>query len=133
MAYYLVRARVRLDLTSELRARLDRGEFRTLRPFGEALTLALENARLDPQTGEAVWEEEDYCSPPLAMERAAVLDRYFDDLRVEPVREGEGWQRIAHLPSLWTDPETPEVLVWDEGQGPVCDWTTGQCDVPEER
>jgi hypothetical protein len=28
-------------------------------------------------------EEEDYCSPPLAQERAAVLDTYFDDITVE--------------------------------------------------
>ncbi len=101
MAYYLVRARVKEALAEELRQRLDRGEFRDMQPFGRALTKALEGARWDPETGEAVWEEEDYCTPPLAMERAAVLDRYFDNLQVERVREGEGWQRIAHLPSLW--------------------------------
>jgi len=101
MAYYLVRARLKPELAPELRARLDRGAFRPLRPFGRALTHALVTARRDPATGEAVWEEEDYCSPPLAMERAAVLDRYFDDLRTERVREGEGWRRIAALPSLW--------------------------------
>ncbi len=102
MAYYLVRGRLKPEVAEELLARLRRDEFRPLRPFGDALTRALRNARLDPSTGEAVWEEEDYCSPPLAMERAAVLDSYFHDLRVERVREGEGWQRVAHLPSLWT-------------------------------
>jgi hypothetical protein len=35
------------------------------------------------------------------MERAAVLDTYFEDIRVEPVREDEGWQRIADLPRLF--------------------------------
>jgi hypothetical protein len=139
MAYYLVRARLNADLAEELRGRLDRREFQLMRPFGAALTKSLEGARLDPAIGEAVWEEEDYCSPPLAMERAAVLDRYFENLRVERVREGEGWQHIAHLPSLWEPPAAlasrepaVEILAWDEGQGPVCDWTTGQCDVPEE-
>lgn len=101
MAHYLVRARLKPELAAELRARLDRGEFRAMRPFGQALTRALENARWDPRTGEAVWEEEDYCSPPLAMEREAVLDRYVEDLRTERVRAGEGWERIAGLPSLW--------------------------------
>jgi hypothetical protein len=72
-----------------------------MRPFGAALTKGLVGARLDLESGEAVWEEEDYCSPPLAMERAAVLDRYFDNLRVEQVSEGEGWRRIHDLPSLW--------------------------------
>lgn len=91
MAYYLVRARLKSELADELGQRLRRGEFQGLLPFGVALTHALQNARRDPATGEAVWEEEDYCSPPLAMERTVVLDHYFQDLHVEPVREGEGW------------------------------------------
>lgn len=107
MAFYLVRARPRAERMGELARRLAEGEFLALRPFGRALTTALERARLDPATGDAVWEEEDYCSPPLAMEREAVLDRYFDHLRVEPVARGEGWARVAHLPGLW------------EGRGPV--------------
>ncbi|MCS7350718.1 MAG: hypothetical protein RMM10_04250 [Anaerolineae bacterium] len=128
MAFYLVRARLRIDRVAELRARLERGEFRAMQPFGPALTAALENARWDPETGEAVWEEEDYCSPPLAMERAAVLDHYFEDLRVERVRSGEGWRRIAELPSLWDQPfaQDPEVILW-EGEGPACDLAAGQC------
>jgi|UniRef100_A0A7C1JXY0 hypothetical protein len=101
MAYYLVRAALKADLVEELRSRLERQEFRSMRPFGAALTKGLVGARLDLESGEAVWEEEDYCSPPLAMERAAVLDRYFDNLRVEQVSEGEGWRRIHDLPSLW--------------------------------
>ena len=56
-----------------------------------------------PDTGEAVWVEEDYCSPPLAMERDAVLDDYFTDVRVvhDDVDETVGWERIDDLPSLW--------------------------------
>lgn len=134
MAYYLVRARLKAELAEELRQRLAQRAFLEMQPFGRALTKALEGARWDPETGEAVWEEEDYCSPPLAMERAAVLDRYFEDLRVERVREGEGWRRIRHLPSLWetlsqakAQDNPAGVLVWDEDEGPACDWTTGQC------
>ncbi len=101
MAYYLVRARLKPERADELAERVKRREFLAMQPFGQALTYALENARRDPATNEAVWEEEDYCTPPLAMERAAVLDHYFDNIRVERVARGEGWQRIAHLPSLW--------------------------------
>lgn len=127
MAFYLVRARLRAERAAELRDRLRQGAFRALRPFGPALTAALENARWDPAAGEAVWEEEDYCTPPLAMEREAVLDRYFEDLRVEPVAAGEGWRRIAGLPSLWDQPfaQEPERL---PGEGPTCDPLTGLCD-----
>ena len=37
------------------------------------------------------------------MEKVSVLDKYFDDITVEAVRsEEEGWNRINHIPQLWT-------------------------------
>ncbi len=101
VAFYLVRAKPRADLIAALHARLDKDEFKGMRPFGGSLTRALRDARWDAGVAEAVWEEEDYCSPPLAMERAAVLDQYFYDLRVERVSEGQGWKSLNDLPSLW--------------------------------
>lgn len=104
MAYYLVRAQYREELLAELRKRLDSGEINRMRPFGTALQYGLDHARLDPQgDGWTVWEEEDYCRPPLAQERSAVLDTYFTNLSVEPVQEGQGWEQIDPLPPLWTD------------------------------
>jgi hypothetical protein len=75
-----------------------------MKPFGRSLTHALRNAGIR-KDGVAVWEEEDYCSPPLAQEREAVLDGYFGDLRVEPVSEGDGWEKIAALPRLFPELE----------------------------
>lgn len=100
MAYYLVRAKPVNELLPELRQRLDSGEIRVMRPFGQALQYSLENAR-QKEEGLAVWEEEDYCSPPLAQERAAILDTYFRELDVERVEKNEGWERIESLPKLW--------------------------------
>jgi hypothetical protein len=99
MAHYIVRAKPKPEQLAELRNRLDENAFANLRPFGKALTYSLENARVDPD-GVATWEEEDYCSPPLAQERAAVLDRYFNEIEVEQVNAGEGWKRIESLPKL---------------------------------
>jgi hypothetical protein len=50
-----------------------------MKPFGHALQYSLENARIDDNENlhYAIWVEEDYCSPPLAMERESVLGRYF--------------------------------------------------------
>ena len=104
MAYYLVKAKYHKELLTELRTRLDSGEINKMRPFGTALQYSLDNARLDPKgQGDswAVWEEEDYCSPPLAQERAAVLDTYFTSLSVEKVSQGKGWERIESLPKFW--------------------------------
>ncbi len=100
MAYYLVTAAAKRERLQDLESRLGRDEFRPLRPFGNALTQSLRGARLRAD-GTVVWEEEDYCRPPLKEERAAVLDRYFDAIAVVAVREGEGWRQIAGLPRLF--------------------------------
>jgi hypothetical protein len=104
MAYYLVHARPNAHLLP-LRQQLDSGEIAKMRPFGNALDYSLKNARLE-DGGLMVWEEEDYCSPPLAQEREAVLDKFFTDLDVERVGEGEGWRRIEHLPMAWEPGQT---------------------------
>ena len=100
MANYIVMATPVLSKMAELRERLDTGEIAPMRPFGPALDYSLQNAR-QMADGRAVWEEEDYCRPPLAMERAAVLNDYFTELTVKKVAAGEGWQEIQALPSLW--------------------------------
>lgn len=100
MAYYLVSAVPRLDRLNELQCRLANNEFVPLQPFGPSLSGSLRNAR-QRANGVAVWEEEDYCKPPLAQERAAVLDDYFDHLGIERVTRGEGWKKIAELPLLF--------------------------------
>jgi hypothetical protein len=102
MAYYLVSAIPKHGRLEELGERLAREEFVPLRPFGPTLSRSLKHARIR-RDGVAVWEEEDYCRPPLAEERAAVLDDYFHDLRVEPVSEGAGWEKIDGLPLLFPE------------------------------
>lgn len=100
MAYYLVKAKPVEDRLDKLREWLDSGEIAQMRPFGQTLQHSLENARRDPD-GWAVWEEEDHCRPPLAQEQAAVLDRHFTNISVEPMRRDEGWKKIEDLPRLW--------------------------------
>ncbi|NAL77638.1 hypothetical protein DYY65_05225 [Nitrososphaera sp. AFS] len=102
MALYLVKARPRKDLLDNLHKELSSGIISKMRPFGQSLKHSLENARIDSNI--ALWIEEDYCSPPLAMEKEAVLDRYFDDINVEKVRsEEEGWNMIGDKPMLWDE------------------------------
>jgi len=100
MAYYLVQAKPVGERLPELRHKLDSGEIRVIWPFGQALQYSLENARMQ-ENGVAIWEEEDYCSPPLAQERAAVLDNYFEDLNVVRVEKNKGWKQIEFLPRIW--------------------------------
>jgi hypothetical protein len=100
MAYYLVTAKPIASKMKDLRTWLNSGEINAMRPFGNALQTGLDNARRHSD-GVAIWEEEDYCVPPLAQERAAVLDTYFTNIEVEHVTKGEGWKKIELLKSIW--------------------------------
>ena len=105
MAKRFVRATPEPGRLSELRERLDAGEIEEYEPFGRAMKRGLEKARYDPESGDAIWIEEDYCSPPLAMERAEVLDEYFETITVveKDIDEATGWERIEDLPGLWEE------------------------------
>ena len=101
MTLYIVRAKPKNDL-SGLRKELELGNILKLRPFGQTLHYGLQNARFDTSNDYAMWVEEDYCSPPLAMEKESVLDKYFDYITVDQVRsEDEGWNKIDDKPLLW--------------------------------
>lgn len=104
MAYYLVTAKPRLDRLPQLLQNLRRRTYVTMSPFGRSLTDSLHRSRLRDD-GYAVWEEEDYCSPPLAQERAAALDEFFDEIDVAPVERGRSWSQIDELPRLFPELE----------------------------
>ncbi|HSR51670.1 MAG TPA: hypothetical protein VLV83_12645 [Acidobacteriota bacterium] len=105
MAYYLVTATPKSQDLDRLEENLRQDRYASLRPFGQTLSHSLRNARLTKE-GYAVWEEEDYCTPPLKQEREAALDEFFDDIQVEHVKKGQGWERIQGLPHLF--PELPD-------------------------
>ena len=70
MIFYLVRAKPKKEHLETLKEELNSGKISRMRPFGQALQYSLENARIDDDEENrdyALWIEEDYCSPPLAM------------------------------------------------------------------
>ena len=105
MTVYLVKAKPKKNIMKDLHTQLGSGQISQLKPFGKVLHHGLQNAKIDDDNnkdGYAYWVEEDYCSPPLAIEREAVLDKYFDDISVEKVDEAQrGWERIRSKPLLW--------------------------------
>ena len=76
-------------------------------PFGKSLTQAINGMRQDSIPGYVLWEDQRYCSPPLSMERTAVLDKYFAETQMEQLSEGEGWVRITALPALSENIQKP--------------------------
>jgi hypothetical protein len=99
----MVKTRPKKELLEDLYKDLESGKICKMRLFGQALQYSLENARIDTENPDyALWIEEDYCSPPLAMERESVLDQYFSDIAVVRVEsEDEAWSTINDKPRLW--------------------------------
>ena len=100
MAEYLVRARPKEERMEELEDLLNGRTIDEMKPFGRSMAESLRSARV-VEGGGSVWEETCYCSPPLKMERAQVLDRFFEGIETETVEAGEGWKRIDSLPRLF--------------------------------
>jgi hypothetical protein len=111
-AFYLVTATPKPERLDELGDRLAGDAFVGLRPFGRTLSNSLKGARIR-EDGVAAWEE-DYCRPPLAQERAAVLDDYFRDLRVQAVAKGEGWAKVFPCPGCFRNSAAPR-RNWPQG------------------
>jgi hypothetical protein len=107
MTYYLVSAKIKQGVAAEIRERIVDGSFINMKPFGKTLTRAMFQIRQDPVSGKVYWEEECHCSPPLAMERTAVLDQYFTEINAEQSSEDEGWAQISDLPVLWDEIHKP--------------------------
>lgn len=99
---YHVRARFRTDTAAEFLAKLTDGTIASQRPDGAELLASMERAVIDA-SGHAEWSEMCFCNPPLAHERATVLDLHFEDIRTEPIEaytQYKGRAFMDHLRAL---------------------------------
>jgi hypothetical protein len=99
MAYYLVRAKPNPERRAELHTRLGENAFMALRPFGKALTHSLNEARTQPDADRYMGRR-GLLLAAASPRACCVLDRYFDEIKVEQVNAGEGLNRIERLPKL---------------------------------
>ena len=106
MAIYRVTARFWEDTAAELRRRLDDGSIAAQQPDGQEIVDSLGRAVVT-EMGDVRWSETCYCDPPLAHERATVLDHFFDDLRTEPIDAYEPYEGRPFLGFLQTLVERP--------------------------
>src|SRR5689334_11474778 len=95
MAHYLVTAKPKSDLDGRTSGQSAKERILINAAFRQGTHLFAPK-RATSRGSYATWEEEDYCSPPLAEERAVALDKFFEDLSVASVRAGAGWQEINH-------------------------------------
>jgi hypothetical protein len=109
MAVYRVTARFKEDTAAELRRRLDDGSIAAQKPDGQEIVDSLDRAVI-ADSGEVRWSETCYCSPPLAHERATVLDHYFADIATEAIDACERYDGEPFIQYL-------NMLVRDGGTG----------------
>ena len=83
---YRVIARFKTDTAAELRRRLDDGSIATQHPDGQEMVDSLHRAVVS-ESGDVRWSELCYCDPPLAHERATILDHYFDHIVTQPIED----------------------------------------------
>lgn len=92
-------ARFLTDTAADLLRRLDDDSIASKRPDGQEIVDSLHRAVVS-DTGEVQWSEMCFCDPPLAHERATVLDTYFANLAVEPIAEYEHYDGQPFLEYL---------------------------------
>ena len=102
---YRVTARLRPDTATELRQRLDDGSIAAQQPDGQEIVDSLHRAIVTPD-GTVQWSEMCFCSPPLAHERATILDHFFDGITTEAIEDYEqydGQPFLEHLETMQQD------------------------------
>lgn len=85
---YHVTAKLRPQAAANLLEKLTDGSIENQRPDGAEIVASMKRAVINAG-GEVEWSEMCYCNPPLAHERATVLDLHFDDITTEPIKKHE--------------------------------------------
>lgn len=93
---YRVRATFRTQSAMDFYRRLRDGSIANQRPDGAEIVASMERAVVN-EDGRIEWTERCYCDPPLAHERATVLDAHFEDFQIEPV---DGHEKFAGVPFM---------------------------------
>ncbi|MCP4316043.1 MAG: hypothetical protein GY789_08505 [Hyphomicrobiales bacterium] len=99
---YHVRAKFRADTAAAFLAKLTDGTIDNQRPDGSEIVASMDRAVVNSE-GQVEWSELCYCNPPLAHERATVLDLHFEDISTEPIEaheQHEGRPFMQHLGAL---------------------------------
>ena len=93
---YRVRARFKADTAAAFHKKLTDGSVQQQTPDGPEIVASMNRAMLNG-AGEIEWSEQCYCNPPLAHERATVLDTHFDDISTMAI---EGYQQYEGEPFM---------------------------------
>ena len=102
---YRVIARFKTDTAAELRRRLDDGSIAAQQPDGQEVVDSLHRAVIS-ESGEVQWSELCYCDPPLAHERATILDHHFADIITQPIEDYQEYKGRPFMEYLKARPSS---------------------------
>ena len=88
---YRVRGRFRTDTAAAFLKKLTDGTVQQQTPDGPEIVASMNRAVLNGD-GEIEWSELCYCNPPLAHERATVLDAHFDDMSTKAIGDYQQYE-----------------------------------------
>lgn len=88
---YHVSASFRPEMAGQFLEKLTDGTIGAQRPDGAEIVASMKRAVVAGD-GRVEWSEMCFCNPPLAHERATVLDTYFEDMRISPAGEYERYE-----------------------------------------
>ena len=99
---YQVKAKFKYDKAREFYQKLTDGSIEKQQPDGPEMVSSMNRATID-DNGNINWTELCYCPTPLKHERATVYDKYFTDLKTEPISNHkiiEGKSFMEKLPTF---------------------------------
>ena len=89
--YYKVTAQFKTETAQDFHQKLSDGTIAQQKPDGQEIVDSMKRAVVTDD-GVVQWSEVCYCSTPLAHERETVLDKHFDNITTEEIKEYRNYQ-----------------------------------------
>jgi len=98
---YKVIAKFDFGKAKEFHQKLTDGTIQKQRPDGPEMMNSMDRATID-HNGDVNWTELCYCPTPLKHERATIYDKYFTDLKTEPIEKHQTSEGKSFMDKLST-------------------------------
>jgi len=98
---YKVKAKFNYDKAKKFHQKLTDGTIQKQQPDGPEMVDSMNRATIDDK-GDVNWTELCYCPTPLMHERATVFDKYFTDMKTEPIEDYKTFKGKSFMEKLST-------------------------------
>ncbi len=96
---YKVKEKFNYDKAKEFHQKLTDGTILKQQPDGPEMVDSMNRATIDDK-GDVNWTELCYCPTPLMHERATVFDKFFIDIKTEPIEDYKTFEGKSFMEKL---------------------------------